>query len=100
MLLYLPRGIDFRVLRKYSGLLIISKIGYVYNTKAKHLLSNYHKKFTVNNLQELDLLLMNDAKYWAEIGASVGAVKRVQTFRRAKELNIRITNQNQLKFKN
>ena len=38
-------------------------------------------------------LLMNNDKYCVEIGKKVGAVLRTQMLRRAKELNISVTNQ-------
>ena len=68
------------------------KIGYGSNNQTKHLLPNYQKKFVVNNVDELDLLLMNNEKYCAEIARTVGAVKRIQILRRAKELGVKVTN--------
>jgi len=53
---------------------------------------NYKKKFVVNNPAEVELLLMNNDKYCAEIGATVGTQKRIQIIQRAKELRIRLTN--------
>lgn len=87
-----PRGIDCRVRRRYRGVLRTPKIGYGSNNKTKHLLSNYKKKFVVNNVQELDLLLTNNEKYCAEIAACIGAVKRIQIIRRADELGVKLTN--------
>ena len=71
-----PRGIDCRVRRRYKGALREPKIGYGSNTKTRHLLPNHLKKFVINNVQELDLLLMNNDKYCAEIAKNVGAPKR------------------------
>ena len=51
-------------------------IGYGSNTKTRHLLPNHLKKFVVNNVNELDVLLMNSDKYCGEIAATVGARKR------------------------
>jgi large subunit ribosomal protein L32e len=62
------------------------------------LLPNYHKKFVVHNTTELDLLLMNNEKYCAEIARTVGAVKRIQILRRAKELGVKVTNQKSAKI--
>lgn len=59
---------------------------------------NYKKKFVVNNVQEVDLLLMNNEKYSAEIAKTVGAVKRIQILRRAKELGVSVTNQKSAKI--
>lgn len=35
---------------------------------------------------------MNNEKYCAEIASTVGAVKRIQILRRAKELGVKVTN--------
>ena len=56
------------------------------------ILIQIYKKFVVNNVEELDLLLMNNEKYCAEIARTVGAVKRIQILRRAKELGVKVTN--------
>ena len=53
---------------------------------------NYKKKFVVNNPEELELLLMNNEKYCAEIGATVGTQKRIQILQRAKELRVKVVN--------
>jgi ribosomal protein L32E len=87
-----PRGIDCRVRRRFRGAPLMPKIGYGSNNRTKHLLPNYRKKFVVNNVQELDLLLMNADKYCAEIAATVGAPKRIQILRRATELGVNVTN--------
>ena len=41
---------------------------------------------------------MNNDKYCVEIGKNVGAVLRTQMLRRAKELNISVTNQKSKKI--
>lgn len=41
---------------------------------------------------------MNNEKYCAEIAKTVGAVKRIQILRRAKELGVKITNQKSAKI--
>ena len=88
-----PHGIDCRVRRRYRGVLRCPKIGYGSNKKTRNLLQNYKLKYVVNNLKELECLLMNNEKYAVEIGATVGAVLRTQILKRAKELNISVTNQ-------
>jgi large subunit ribosomal protein L32e len=93
-----PRGIDCRVRRRYRGVLRMPKIGYGSNYKTRHLLPSYKKKFVVHNVQELDLLLMNNDKYTAEISATVGAIKRIQILRRADELNVKVTNRKSRKI--
>ena len=93
-----PRGIDCRVRRRYRGVLRTPKIGYGSNNKTKHLLPTYKKKFVVNNVPELDMLLMSNDKYCAEIAANVGAIKRIQLLRRADELGVKITNRKSKKI--
>ena len=44
-------------------------------------------------MKELECLMMNNEKYAAEIAHNVGAVLRKDMLKRAKELNINITNQ-------
>ena len=95
-----PRGIDCRVRRRFRGAPRTPKIGYASNNRTKHLLPNYRKKFVVNNVQELDLLLMNTDKYCAEIAATVGAPKRIQILRRATELGVKVTNKKSRKVTN
>ena len=69
------------------------KIGFGSNRLTRHLHPTIKKKILViNNLQDLDLLLMNNDNYCAQIAHTVGAVKRIQILRRAKELNVKLTN--------
>ena len=49
-------------------------------------------------MKELECLMMNNEKYCAEIAATVGAVLRKDMLKRAKELNINITNQKSKKI--
>lgn len=93
-----PRGIDCRVRRRYRGTLAMPVIGYGSNRKTRFLLPNYKKKFVVNNVQELDLLLMNREKYCAEIASKVGAAKRIDIIRRAEELGVKLTNKKSVKI--
>ena len=88
-----PHGIDCRVRRRYRGVLRCPKIGYGSNKKTRNLLQNYKLKYVVNNLKELECLLMNNEKYAVEIGATVGAALRTEILKRAKELNLSVTNQ-------
>ena len=87
-----PHGIDCRVRRRYRGTQRCPKIGYGSNKKTRFLLPNYKLKYVVHNMKELECLMMNNEKYCAEIAATVGAVLRKDMLKRAKELNINITN--------
>ena len=87
-----PHGIDCRVRRRYRGTQRCPKIGYGSNKKTRYLLPNYKLKYVIHNMTELECLMMNNEKYCAEIASTVGAVLRKDMLKRAKELNIRITN--------
>ena len=87
-----PKGIDCRVRRRFSGAIRMPKIGYGSNNQTKHLLPSYKKKFLVHNLADLDVLLMNNETYAAEIASTVGADKRIQLLKRARELSVKVTN--------
>ena len=49
-------------------------------------------KFTVSNVKDLELLMMHNEKYCAEIAHSVSSRKRMEIVKRAKELSIRVIN--------
>jgi large subunit ribosomal protein L32e len=53
------------------------KIGYGSNKKTRHLLPNGLKKFLVYNIRELELLLMHNKSYAAEIAHNVSSRNRV-----------------------
>jgi ribosomal protein L32E len=53
------------------------KIGYGSNKKTRHLLPNGLKKFLVYNVRELELLLMHNKSYAAEIAHNVSSRNRV-----------------------
>eukprot|EP00510_Aplanochytrium_minuta_P006689 CAMPEP_0184029816 /NCGR_PEP_ID=MMETSP0955-20130417/891_1 /TAXON_ID=627963 /ORGANISM="Aplanochytrium sp, Strain PBS07" /LENGTH=134 /DNA_ID=CAMNT_0026314977 /DNA_START=216 /DNA_END=621 /DNA_ORIENTATION=+ len=87
-----PKGIDGRVRRRFKGAIRMPKIGYGSDKKTRDLLPNGFYKFRVHNVADLELLLMHNRKYCAEIAHNVGKKKRIEIAQRAEELNIRVTN--------
>merc|ERR1712126_190586 len=71
-----PKGIDNRVRRKFKGQYLMPNVGYGSNKRTKHLLPSGFKKILVNNVKELEILMMQNRTYAAEIGRSVSAKKR------------------------
>eukprot|EP01088_Endostelium_zonatum_P022046 TRINITY_DN9118_c0_g1_i1.p1 TRINITY_DN9118_c0_g1~~TRINITY_DN9118_c0_g1_i1.p1 ORF type:complete len:134 (-),score=16.94 TRINITY_DN9118_c0_g1_i1:61-462(-) len=87
-----PRGIDSRVRRKFKGQQEMVKIGYRTNRKTRHLLQNGFYKFQVHNVRDLELLLMHNRKYAAEIAHSVSSKTRKLIVERASQLDVKVTN--------
>ncbi|CAL1695928.1 unnamed protein product [Somion occarium] len=87
-----PKGIDNRVRRRFKGQLPMPKIGYGSNKRTRHLLPNGLKKFLVSNIREVDLLLMHNKSFAAEIAHNVSSRNRIQILDRAKVLGVKVTN--------
>ena len=71
-----------------------AQAGYGTNAKTRHLLPSGFYKFVVNNVAELEMLLMQNRKYAAEIAGATGIRARKAILKRAAELNIKVTNAN------
>lgn len=67
-------------------------IGYGSNKKTRHLMPSGHKAFLVHNAKEVELLLMHNRTYAAEISSSVSSRKRIEIVAKAKALGIKVTN--------
>ncbi|XP_058451952.1 large ribosomal subunit protein eL32 [Armigeres subalbatus] len=89
-----PKGIDNRVRRRFKGQYLMPNIGYGSNKRTRHMLPNGFKKFLVHNVRELEVLMMQNRVYCAEIAHAVSSKKRKLIVERAKQLAIAVTNPN------
>lgn len=87
-----PKGIDNRVRRRFRGTLAMPSIGYGSNKKTKYMMPSGHKAFLVNNVNDVELLLMHNRTFAAEIAHGVSSRKRVDIIARAKQLGVKVTN--------
>lgn len=87
-------GIDSRVRRRFKGTIPMPKIGYGSDKKTRNMLPNGFYKFVVNNVKEVELLMMHNRTYAAEIAHSVSGLKRKAIIERAEQLNIKVINAN------
>merc|ERR1711898_26231 len=87
-----PKGIDSRVRRKFKGKTLMPNIGYGSNKKTRHMLPDGFKKFLINNVSDLELLMMYNRTYAAEVASSVSRKTREAILERAKVLDIKVTN--------
>merc|ERR1712166_327595 len=62
--------------------------------KTRHVLPNGFKKLLITNEADLEILLMNNRVFCAEIAQNIGTSKRLRIVQRARELNVRLTNAN------
>uniref|UniRef100_A0A2I9LPL3 60S ribosomal protein L32 n=1 Tax=Centruroides hentzi TaxID=88313 RepID=A0A2I9LPL3_9SCOR len=89
-----PRGIDNRVRRRFKGQCLMPNIGYGSANKTKHLLPNGFRKVLVHNVRELEMLMMQNKRFCAEIAHGVSSRKRKDIVERAQQLAVRVTNAN------
>merc|ERR1712141_355492 len=89
-----PKGIDNRVRRRFKGQFLMPSIGYGSDNRSKHVCPDGFKKFLVHNVKELEVLMMQNRTFSAEIAHGVSSKKRKDIVERATQLSIRVTNAN------
>nr|XP_044618173.1 60S ribosomal protein L32-like [Equus asinus] len=89
-----PRGIDNRVRRRFKGQILMPNIGHGSNKKMKHMLPSVFQKFLVHNVKGLEVLVMCNKSYCAEIAHNVSSKNHKAIVEKAAQLAIRITNPN------
>ena len=75
-----------------AGNLNLPKIGYGTAKATRNQLPGGFLKFRIHNVAELELLLMHNRKYAAEVAGSVSVKTRRLIVERAAQLNVRVTN--------
>lgn len=89
-----PKGIDNRMRRRFSGTRPLVSIGYGSAKKTRHLLPNHFYKYRVRNVKDLEVLLMHNQTYAAEIAHEVSVRTRKEILERAAQLDIKVLNAN------
>lgn len=87
-----PKGIDNRVRRKFKGMYLMPSIGYGSAKATRHMMPSGFRKVLVHNVKELEVLMMQNKKFCAEIAHGVSAKNRKTLVERAQQLAIRVTN--------
>lgn len=80
--------------RRYKGTAPTPKIGYGTAAKTRNLLPNGFYKFRVCKPADIELLLMHNRTYAAELASNLSAKKRLEIVKRAAQLGVRVTNAN------
>ncbi|KIW21210.1 60S ribosomal protein L32 [Exophiala spinifera] len=87
-----PKGIDNRVRRRFKGQMVMPSIGFGSNKKTRHMMPSGHRAFLVHNARDVEILLMHNRTYAAEIASAVSSRKRVEIVAKAKALGVKVTN--------
>ena len=78
--------------RRFRGAHTLVSIGYGSAKATRHMLPNHFFKYRVHNPADLEVLLMHNKKYAAQIASGVSSKKRREIIERAAQLDIKILN--------
>merc|ERR1712080_459622 len=81
-----------KVKRRFKGMYKMPNIGYGSNKITKHAMPSGFKTVLIHNMKELEVLMMQNKVYCAEIAHGVASKNRKALIERAAQLAIRITN--------
>nr|XP_054346921.1 60S ribosomal protein L32-like [Pongo pygmaeus] len=81
-----PRGFDNRVHRRFKGQILMPNIAYGSNRKTKYMLPSGFQKLLVHNMKEVEVLLMCNKSYCAEIAHKVSSKNRKAIMERVTHL--------------
>jgi len=87
-----PRGIDNPMRRRFKGQSVMPSIGFGTKYTHRHILPNGFRKVVVHNVREVEVLMMQNQRYCAEVAHAVSAKKRKMILERATQLNILVIN--------
>ena len=89
-----PHGIDNRMRRKFRGSGQMPGVGFGSAKITRDVHPNGFKKFLVRNEKELEVLLMHNHVYCAELAHNLSGQTRKKIVERAAALDIKVTNPN------
>ena len=89
-----PRGIDCSARRGFRGEIKKPKIGYGSNKKTAHQVPSGFLKFLVTCPKDIEMLLMHNGKYAAELAHNLSAKTRKAVVARADQMNVCVLNRN------